>query len=366
MNTEYDAIIVGGGPAGSSCAARLSAAGMRILVVDKKRFPRDKVCAGWVTPQVFQTLGIDPHDYRQERTLQEIRSFRVGIIGGQARTHRYGRTMSYGIRRCEFDDYLLRRSGAEVRTLQVRRIERRQRRWCVNDAFCAPLIIGAGGHFCPVARFLGAEPGKGEQAVKAQEIEFRAPIEWLKGGALDPEAPEIYFCKDFQGYGWIFHKDGYVNIGLGRIGESPLSPHVQSFCQWLISKGRIAALPAWNFKGHAYLLASHAKRKVVSDGVLLIGDAAGLAYSTSGEGIRPAVESGLLASRAILESGGDYRELRLRDYQEAIDRRFERNRPSLVDPPAWLLRRLFSIPWFVRRMVIERGFLRNRQGVLAQ
>ncbi len=48
-----EVLIVGGGPAGSSCAARLIQAGVDVLVIDRKTFPRDKTCAGWVTPQVF-------------------------------------------------------------------------------------------------------------------------------------------------------------------------------------------------------------------------------------------------------------------------------------------------------------------------
>ena len=54
-----DVLIVGGGPAGSSCAWGLRYAGLDVLVVDRKAFPRDKVCAGWITPQVVQSLTID-------------------------------------------------------------------------------------------------------------------------------------------------------------------------------------------------------------------------------------------------------------------------------------------------------------------
>ncbi|MGH8246033.1 MAG: FAD-dependent oxidoreductase, partial [Gammaproteobacteria bacterium] len=57
---NYDAIVVGGGPAGSSCAARLIHGGLRVAVLDRESFPRTKLCAGWITPDVLRALDLDP------------------------------------------------------------------------------------------------------------------------------------------------------------------------------------------------------------------------------------------------------------------------------------------------------------------
>jgi flavin-dependent dehydrogenase len=54
-----DVLIVGGGPAGSSCAWKLRDSGLDVLIMDRQRFPRDKVCGGWITPQVLEELAID-------------------------------------------------------------------------------------------------------------------------------------------------------------------------------------------------------------------------------------------------------------------------------------------------------------------
>jgi flavin-dependent dehydrogenase len=70
-----DVVIVGGGPAGSACASRVCQAGPDVVVVDKAMFPRDKVCAGWITPQVLNDLEIDSDDYRKRRTFQPITAF---------------------------------------------------------------------------------------------------------------------------------------------------------------------------------------------------------------------------------------------------------------------------------------------------
>ena len=85
------------------------------MVADRARFPRDKVCAGWLTPGVFPLLDLDPDEYRATGlTLQAITAFRTGVFGA-ARTPletQYPHVVSYAIRRCEFDDFLLRRAGA--------------------------------------------------------------------------------------------------------------------------------------------------------------------------------------------------------------------------------------------------------------
>ena len=80
----YDLIIVGAGPAGSTLAWALRHSGKRVLVLDKQPFPRDKTCAGWVTPAVLDSLEIDPEDYRAQHTLQPIRRFRIGMMGQPA------------------------------------------------------------------------------------------------------------------------------------------------------------------------------------------------------------------------------------------------------------------------------------------
>ena len=109
-----DVLIVGGGPAGSSCAWRLRGSGLDVAILDKAVFPRHKVCGGWITPAVLAELEIDPAEYGRGRVLQPITAFRTGSIGGPAIETLYGAPVSYGIRRCEFDDYLLRRSGARL------------------------------------------------------------------------------------------------------------------------------------------------------------------------------------------------------------------------------------------------------------
>ena len=108
MDSEAcDVLIVGGGPGGSSCAWGLRDSGLDVQVLDKAVFPRDKVCAGWITPAVADLLELDLSDYEQDHVLQPITRFRTGVISGAVIQTEYSQTVSYGIRRCEFDDYFL-------------------------------------------------------------------------------------------------------------------------------------------------------------------------------------------------------------------------------------------------------------------
>lgn len=359
-----DVLIVGGGPGGSACAAALHRAGLDVLVMDKARFPRDKTCAGWITPAVVAALDLDLADYAAGRVLQSITGFRVGTIDGRDVETRYGRVVSYGIRRCEFDDYLLRRSGARLCLGEaVRQIERRNGGWCINAEIETPLLVGAGGHFCPVARFLGADP-PAAPVVAAQEVEFELDARQRGACAVQADVPELYFCRDLAGYAWCFRKGDYLNLGIGREDARRLSEHTRAFVDRLKRCGRIPADAPERYRGHAYILYGHTRREPIGSGVLLVGDAAGLADARSGEGIRTAVESGLLAAEAIVAAGGDYSAAHLAPYAAALRTRFGPPRTDggwLRFVPAGLKRalaaRLFASRWFARRVVLDRWFL---------
>jgi geranylgeranyl reductase family protein len=361
-----DALIVGGGPAGSSCARQLRQYGMDVLVMDKALFPREKVCAGWITPAVVEALQLNTRDYARQHVFQPITAFRTGLIEGGNVETRYPTTVSYGIRRYEFDNYLLQRSGARLQLGQaLKSIQRNGNQFIVNDAITTPLIIGAGGHFCPVARFMGAQLGGSEPAITAKEIEFKMSPEQSSVCGVQGDTPELYFCRDMQGYGWCFRKGGYLNIGLGREDNHLLSEQLERFCEFLKERGRIPMSIPDRLHGHAYLLYGHSVRNQIDDGMLLVGDAAGLAYPQSGEGIRPAVESGLMAAATILEAQGDYRRQQLMPYSSRLVARFgAAPAPGSVGQSfagKLLAGLLLKNKWFTRHVVLDRWFLHTHQ-----
>jgi len=368
-----DALIVGGGPAGSACAWALSRAGVDVAILDKSIFPRDKVCGGWITPQVVDALDLDILDYSRARTLQPITGFKTSCMGNRETETDYARPVSYGIRRVEFDDYLLRRSGARLfEGESIRTIERNGASWLINGHIRAGVLIGAGGHFCPVARHMN--PGlKDAVVVAAQEIEFEMTPSQQENCSIRGEIPELYFCRDLRGYGWCFRKGNYLNVGLGRLDPHRLGAHVTNFVEFLRRTRKVAFDLPSKLLGHAYLLYGRANRKVTGDGVLLIGDAAGMAYVQSGEGIRPAIESGLLAAQVLAEANGKYTADQLSLYGDHLAERFgnQQEWSSQIGsklPPrlmSSLGRLLLATPWFSRRVVIEKWFLHSNDPALA-
>ena len=209
--------------------------------------------------------------------------------------------------------------------------------------------------------------------VAAQEIEFEMSAAQQRACKVAEDRPELYFCDDLKGYGWIFRKGNFLNIGLGREDNHKLAEHVTAFCDGLKQQGRIPSDIPGKFHGHAYLLYPLAPRQLVEDGLLLVGDAAGLAYPQSGEGIRPAIESAVLAADVILAARGNYRRAQLEPYVTQLTARFGKRRQG--ETPAasgrllqrfkqtlahWLLRR----EWFARHVVIDRWFLHRQQPLL--
>ena len=351
---------MGGGPAGSSCAARLVASGVDVLVLDKAAFPRDKPCAGWITPEAVACLGLDLEAYARSHTLQPVRRFRVGHAFGDGREVAYDDVVSYGIRRCELDAYLLHRSGARVRTGDaVATLRRDGGEWHVDEAVRARFLVGAGGHFCPVARELkGRAPRSG--TVVAQEMEVRLTSEQAALCRVQPDRPEIDFTRELDGYGWCFRKGDFLNVGLGRRDPQALARDVRAYVEWLSRTGRIPSGLPTPLRGHAYRLREGRPPRVVGDGVLLAGDAAGLAHAASGEGILPAIQSGQAAADVLVEALRGGGPPALDAYPERLARAVGPWSATLPLPgPLRALagRAVLGSSWLTRHVVLDRLFL---------
>ncbi|HVN32509.1 MAG TPA: NAD(P)/FAD-dependent oxidoreductase [Thermoanaerobaculaceae bacterium] len=293
-----EVIVVGGGPAGSTCAWTLARAGKECLVLDAKMFPRIKPCAGWTSPRVFETLGIAPGSYphgltRLDRIHFHFRGVRVPIA-----------TRQLAIRRWEFDEWLLRRAGVQVVQHRVQEIARHDDGFDIDGRFRCRLLVGAGGTACPVYRglFAEADPRSPASLIVALEAELscRAP---------DPECHLWFLDRGLPGYSWYLPKEGgFVAIGVGGIATrvrraGGIRQHWEQLLQRLARLG-LEVGSECTPRGYAY----HLRRgtpAVQQDGAFLIGDAAGLATVDMGEGIAAAVRSGILAAHAI-STGAPY------------------------------------------------------------
>ena len=355
-----DALVVGGGPGGSTCARVLRKHGWNVIVADRARFPRDKVCAGWLTPEVFPLLELDPDTYRRTGlTFQTIDAFRTGVIGEPPVDTSYPRVVSYAIRRCEFDHFLLQCSGATVMEgFAVDTIRRNGHTWIVNETIETPVVIGAGGHFCPVARFMRGS-SQTRAPVVAKEAEF--PLDGRRTNVASG-VPELFFCRDLEGYAWCVRKGDYLNVGIGRRESQDFNDHVKQFSAFLERSGALADAAHLKWHGHAYLASGTDARPLVDEGMLLIGDAAGLAYPESGEGIRPAIESGRLAGRTLVVAAGRTSRADLQSYADEVRRLYppaSRTPGPLRSTVAAIGRLLLGSRVFTRHVVLDRWFLRR-------
>jgi flavin-dependent dehydrogenase len=291
--TEAEVIIVGGGPAGSSCARELGRLGVECLVLDREAFPREKLCAGWLTPATVSDLELDSDDYPHGfLTFDRLRIHIFGIAFSL-------KTTQHSIRRYEFDAWLLDRSGARVETHAVKSIESDADGFTIDGKYRCRYLVGAGGTRCPVYRNLFREhyPRKDELQVVAQELEFEYP--WK-----DPRCHLWFFQKGLPGYAWYVPKaNGYLNIGVGGMAsrlksrDDHIKQHWARLCRDLQKTGLLSGrIP--DPGGYSYYLHSGADTGRVGN-AFVVGDSAGLATTDLGEGIGSAVRSGLMAARAI-------------------------------------------------------------------
>lgn len=354
-----DALVVGGGPAGSTCARTLRRAGWDVVLADRAAFPRDKVCAGWLTPGVFPLLELDPGEYRDAGlTLQEITAFRTGLIGSRLIETQYPHVVSYAIRRCEFDDFLLRRAGVRVlEGTSITTLRQNAGRWIANDAIEAPIVIGAGGHFCPIARHLRGSPDTSPPIV-AKEAEFRLDDRAADDGT---HPPELLFCRDLEGYAWCVRKGEFLNVGIGRRDGRDFAGHVRNFIALLEANGTLRSAAPLRWRGHAYFASGVGPRPLIGDGMFIVGDGAGLAYPESGEGIHPAIASGRLAAETLIAGGGRHSLEDLEPYAATLGGLHPpARRPAalLRTASAALGRVLLGSPLFTKHVVLDRWFLR--------
>jgi flavin-dependent dehydrogenase len=294
-----DVVIIGGGPAGSAAAARLKRGGADVLVIDKEAFPRLKLCAGWITPEVVRDLGMDigayPHRFLTFEHLQ------IHVKGLKVRVP----CVQHSIRRYEFDSWLLERSGAPVLRHTVKHIHREDGGYLIDDAVRCRYLIGAGGTRCPVYRAFFRELSPREDQLQTATLEHEIEYEWQ-----DADCHLFFFENGLPGYAWYVPKqDGWLNVGLGGMatrlkhGGRDLKQHWAQFTGKL--DRRLAPGARYHPEGYSYYVRGKVEVARIDD-AFITGDAAGLATRDMCEGIGPAIRSGYRAADSILD-GTPYR-----------------------------------------------------------
>jgi flavin-dependent dehydrogenase len=368
MPEHYDVLVIGGGPAGSTCARVLVAGGARVAVIDRAEFPRVKLCAGWLSPAIWDVLELAPTAY--PRGLWEWHTCHVHYRGKDHAIPCHG----WFIRRYELDDFLLRTSGADLHLgLSVKQIERdADGLWSIGG-LRARTLVGAGGTHCPVARMCA--PARPRRAVGVQELELQVGASPITRTRLGKDGePELLLFDDVGGYGWNVPKSDWINVGCGTLDATAARGAWRTTHDHLRAAGHMppeAERQLEHIKGHSYFLFEPVHLDAAyRDHILLVGDALGLAHPITAEGILPATVSGRRAAEAILAGDPESYPARLRrdpvlaDYRRvhgamAAARKLRDRLPALVrrssqqasDPPPGHARHQSF-----KRAAIARGF----------
>lgn len=318
----YDAVIVGGGPAGSTCASGLVRSGVHTLLLDRVIFPRVKLCAGWLSANIWNILGISPGEYT--RGLWEWNNVHIHFRGKKYLIRSHG----YFVRRYEFDDFLLQRSNVQTAEHNVSQVGKdSDGYWVIDNKFRSKYLIGAGGTHCPVARSLFPKPDNLQCGTQEREFEGNSgEIAACRSG--EDGEPEIILHDDMRGYSWNVPKGQWLNIGTGTKVAREVVPAWNKARAFFEGNGTPGTIPVSSrpmldkMKGHGYI-AFHSNRlkDCQANTAFLIGDALGLAQPMTGEGILPAVLSGKLCGTAIAEGAPQTYAQRLRTHPIISDYR---------------------------------------------
>jgi geranylgeranyl reductase family protein len=353
VTDEADVIVVGAGPGGSTTAYHLARHGLRVLLLEKTEFPREKVCGDGLTPRAVKQivkLGID--------TSPEngwLRNKGLRVIGGGVRLEldwpELASFPDYGLvrTRLDFDDMLAKQAvaaGAKLYTkANVLRpiLDATDRAIGVvaeidgeEQEFRAPLTIAADGVSGRFPLALGLAKREDRPIGVAVRRYYHSPLRheddylesWLE--LRSKEAGD----KLLPGYGWIFGMgDGRVNVGLGVLNSSAAfgkTNYRRLLVDWLGSTP-----PEWGMNDEANadgpilgaaLPMGFNRVPHYTRGVLLVGDSGGMVNPFNGEGIAYAMESGELAAevavQALARPAGPARERALAAYPAELKARY--------------------------------------------
>ena len=305
MNWDYDVIVVGGGPGGSTAARFCAKAGLTTLIIEKERLPRYKPCGGCLSTKTVHLLGFD------------LSPVVENIIYGAKFTYRSRDPfvieskdpIAFLVMRDRFDQLLVNKALEEGAAIlegkKVNRIEEKdggvEVEWGEGKKLHCRYLIGADGAGSIVARSLLLPPqgNHGGGVAIESEIPFDSSIHF-------PPKELQFINLDFgripNGYGWVFPKREWLSVGIGGMFRETkrMNPrqYLQSFLKGLdyIPEGKVGKV-----MGHLLPSFYDEKQKVSKGRILLVGDAAHLMDPLQGEGIYYAIRSGMLAGEAIME-----------------------------------------------------------------
>ncbi len=304
---DNEVIVVGAGPAGSATAYHLACAGIRTLLIDKAAFPRDKVCGDCLSPRaqhylarlgLLERVAVESHQATRIR-FRSPAGFEAetAITGAGAMPNR-----TLVLPRQRFDLLLQQHAlaaGAHFRVGHVR-------------ALASGGGVELDGETLP-ARLVVVATGAALSLIKRTALAPSAPVHSIAARCylpqMPPPGPDLRFFFDYlplPGYAWLFPTGpNSANLGYWYSGRSAVSaakllpklltehPILGPLCAYGEGAGPVAGYP---------IRSDFLRAPTRAEGLLAVGEAAGLVNPFTGEGIDYALESAELAAESILEA----------------------------------------------------------------
>ncbi|UOR05658.1 NAD(P)/FAD-dependent oxidoreductase [Hymenobacter aerilatus] len=378
---DYDVAILGAGPAGAACALALHGHGLRVVMVDKAMFPRDKVCGDAIPGLALKALRqLNPAWHAELlATLTpraDTRDSRVVAPNGRELRIRW-QLPTFNSARLHFDDHLLnlvrRRTNTEIRESYAVRD--------VHTTAAGVQLLPTDSSVAPItARVLVACDGANSVAARCltqrtidKAYHCAAVRAYYSGIAeVDGTTTEFFFLHEYMaGYCWIFPVgNGVYNVGFGMLSEAVARQRVdlkKMLPQLLATHPELArrfagAQQLSEVEGFGLPLGGR-PRPLVGERYLLCGDAASLIDPLQGHGIDTAMQSGILAAQQVVRScqQNNFNHAFLADYEQQIHHKISRKLARsyrlmrLVAPRPWLMNVGFAL---ARQPLLKRWLLR--------
>ena len=297
-------LVVGGGPAGTSCAWKLASVGRECLIIDKARFPRDKVCGGVLSPAAAETIldsGILTLGELEELTLRKHGTLALWNRDELLRTYTSDDSTVRIVSRKEFDNVLLEKAAAAGTSIitedAVLSLDSSSVLTAAGRRLSFSNLVGADGCNSVVSKFISGKRNR----KTGLGLEYFIPFSHF--GEI-PQEIQIHFGHIPYGYIWVIPGKEMVNVGGGAIG-STASPSDITLALNTFLEGNGISFADYQLQG-ASIPSLALERNLGRGNIYLAGDAAGLTDHVSGEGIGHAVQSGFLVAECI-QSEGDRR-----------------------------------------------------------
>jgi geranylgeranyl reductase family protein len=306
----YDLIVVGAGPAGSTCARKAAEFGLDVLVLDKAHHPRRKACGGGLTVRIKKALDLD-----FTRVVErEVCGQRFYYSSGKSKTYLLPDSAGYTVRREDFDQFLLQKAAEAGATaqqgIQVTDVIEELSQVVVvagKESYSAKLVVGADGPNSIVARKTGLKARWNDDEI-ALCIEAAVPMDPSEILRIvgDPKGSERIILEFYigflqKGYAWAFAKKNEFSLGIGAVVSAVSnlkaywSRFVTSFEKRNDVKCKLVGQTAARIPMCGII------EKPYSNRIMLIGDAGGFVKSNTGEGITYAIESAKIAADVAMD-----------------------------------------------------------------